>query len=72
MALRHGEISAGLGYRVRLPAQERALLAATDQETIHDPLHDKSLINKEKGQVTQQDTQHDTQHDSGQVTDQVE
>ena len=36
MALRHGEISTGLGYRVRLPAHERALLAATDQETIHD------------------------------------
>lgn len=68
MALRHGEISTGLSYRVRLPAHERALLAATDQETIHDTLHDKSLINKEKGQVTQQDTQHDT----GQVTDQVE
>ena len=54
-------------FRVRLPVHERALFAVTDQDNIHDTLHDKSLINKEKGQGTQQDTQHDTQQDTDQV-----
>lgn len=55
-------------FRVRLPVLERAILASTDQET----LHDKSLINKEKGQDTLHDTPHDTLHDTIHVTEHVE
>ena len=55
-------------FRVRLPVHERALPAATDQETIHDTQQDKSLVNKEKGEGTLRDTPHDTIH----VTEHVE
>ncbi len=54
-------------FRVRLPVHERALLATTDQDTIHDTQHDNSLINKRKSHGTQHGTQHDTQHDIDQV-----
>ncbi len=49
-------------FRVRLPVHERASLAATDQDTIHDTQQDKSLKNKEKGQDTSQDTPQDNGH----------
>ena len=58
MALRHGEIPIGLVNRVRLPVYERELLATTEQDT----QHDKSFINKEKGEVTLHDTIHVTEH----------
>ena len=41
---------------------ERALLAVTDQDTDHDTQQDKSLIVKEKSQITPQATQQDTDH----------
>ncbi len=50
-------------FRVRLPAHERTLFAATEHDAIHDTIQDKSLKNKEKSQDTQHDTQHDTQQD---------
>ena len=49
-------------FLVRLPVHERASLAATDQDTIHDTQQDKSLKNKEKGQDTPQDTPQDNGH----------
>ena len=72
MALRHGEITVGLGNRVRLTVHERELLAATEQDTTHDTLQDKSLIHKEKGEVTQHDAPQDTLHDTIHVTEHVE
>ena len=51
-------------FLVRLPVHERAYLAATDQDTIHDTQQDKSLKNKEKGQDTPQDTPQDTVHET--------
>ena len=59
-------------FRVRLPVHERSLPAATDQETIHDTLQDKSLINKKKGQGAQHDTDQVTIHDTVHVTEHVE
>ena len=67
-------------FRVRLPAHERALLVATDQDSVHDTLHDKSLKNKKRGQDTlhdtpqgtPQDTIQDTIHDTIHVTEHVE
>ena len=59
-------------FRVCLPVHERALLAATDQDTIHDTLQDKSLINKEKGLGTLHDTDQVTIHDTLHVTEHVE
>ena len=63
-------------FRVRLPTHERALLAATDQDTdqatLHDTPQDKSLIVKEKSQDTQQGTQQATQQATQQDTDHVE
>ena len=51
-------------FRVRLPVNERASLAATE----HDTEQDKSLKNKKKSQDTPQDTVHETIH----VTEHVE
>ena len=45
-----------------------ALLAAIEQDTDHDTVQDKSLINNKKGQ----DTPQDTPQDVGQVSDHVE
>ena len=59
-------------FRVLLPVHERASLAATDQDTIHDTQQDKSLKNKEKGQDTPQDTVHETIHETIHVTEHVE
>ena len=59
-------------FLVRLPVHERASLAATDQDTIHDTQQDKSLKNKEKGQDTPQDTVHETIHETIHVTEHVE
>lgn len=58
-------------FRVRLPVHERALLARTDQDTIHDAPHDNSLKNKEKSQDTPHDAPHDTIHDTIHVTEHV-
>ena len=55
-------------FRVRLPVHERALLAATEQDTDQDTIQDKSLKYKKKSQGTPQDTLHDTLH----VTEHVE
>ena len=55
-------------FRVRLPVNERALLAATEQDTGQD----KSLKIIGKGHDTPQDTQQDTPQDTDRVTDQVE
>ena len=55
-------------FRVRPPVHERALLAATEQDTNQDTVQDKSLINNKKGQDTLHDTLHDTMH----VTEHVE
>ena len=49
-------------FLVRLPVHERASRAATDQETLHDTLHDKPLKNKDKGQGTLHDALHVTEH----------
>ena len=49
-------------FRVRLPVHEHELFAATDQDTTHDTLQDKSLVNKEKGLGTLHDTLHVTEH----------
>ncbi len=59
-------------FRVRLPAHEQALLVATDQGTVYDTIHDKSLKNKKKGQDTLHDTPQDTIHDTIHVTEHVE
>ena len=59
-------------FRVRLPVHERALLAATEQDTGQDTGQDKSLKIIGKGHDTPQDTPQDTQQDTDQVTDQVE
>ena len=59
-------------FLVRLPAHERALIAATDQDTVHDTIQDNSLINKEKGQDAPHDTIHDTIQDTLHVTEHVE
>ena len=54
-------------FRVRLPVREHELLAATDQDTTHDTLQDKSLLNKEKSQGAQHGSQQDTQQDTDHV-----
>ena len=59
-------------FRVRLPVPERALLAAIEQDTDHDTVQDKSLINNKKGQDTPQDTIHETIHETIHVTEHVE
>lgn len=53
------------------PVNERALLAATEQDTEQDTGQDKSLKIIGKGHDTQQDTPQDTQQDTLQDTDQV-
>ncbi len=54
-------------FLVRLPVHERALLAAIEQDTDHDTVQDKSLINKKNGQDTLHDSLHDTLHDTEHV-----
>ena len=56
--------------RVRLPAEDRVLLAATQQDTPQATRQDKSLIHKEKSQYSIQGTEHVTVHVTEHVTDQ--
>ena len=60
---------------MRLPAEDRALLAATQQDiqkaAQHVTRQDKSLIHKEKSQDTIQGTVHVTDQDTDQVGDRV-